>query len=64
MVEQKPLGVIDVLTAGFEIVRKRPWTMLVPVLLDPKGRYGARGCRTAPDVPAFCRELVSAPVAA
>lgn len=32
--EQKPLGVIDVLTAGFEIVRKRPWTMAVPVLMD------------------------------
>ena len=34
MVEQKPLSVIDVLTAGFEIVRKRPWTMLIPFLLD------------------------------
>lgn len=34
LVEQKPLSVIDVLTAGFEIVRKRPWTMLVPVLMD------------------------------
>jgi hypothetical protein len=34
LVEQKPLGVIDVLTAGFEIVRKRPWTMLIPLLLD------------------------------
>ena len=32
---------------------------LTPVLLDPLGRYGTRGCRTAPDVPAFCRELVS-----
>ncbi len=29
------------------------------VLLDPLGRYGGRGCRTATDVPAFCRELVS-----
>src|SRR5437867_259541 len=34
MVEQKPLGVIDVLTAGFEIVRKRPWTILIPMLFD------------------------------
>jgi putative hydrolase of the HAD superfamily len=33
---------------------------LTPVLLDPLGRYADRGCRTAPDVPAFCRELVSA----
>ncbi len=32
--EQKPLGIIDVLTAGFEIVRKRPWTVLIPILLD------------------------------
>jgi len=30
-----------------------------PVLLDPRGRYGALGCRTTPDVPALCRELVS-----
>lgn len=32
---------------------------MTPVLLDPLGRYGARGCRTVPDVPAFCRELVT-----
>ena len=32
---------------------------LEPVLLDPHGRYGDRGCRTAPDVPSFCRALVS-----
>lgn len=32
---------------------------LVPVLLDPLGRYGHLGCRTTPGVPAFCRELVS-----
>lgn len=37
---------------------------MVPVLLDPLGRYGQRGCRTISDVPAFCRELVSARVAA
>jgi len=30
-----------------------------PVLLDPLGRYGGRGCRTSPDVPSLCRELVS-----
>jgi hypothetical protein len=34
LAEQKPLNVIDVLTAGFEIVRKRPWTILIPMLLD------------------------------
>jgi putative hydrolase of the HAD superfamily len=32
-----------------------------PVLLDPLGRYADRGCRTAPDVPTLCRELVSSP---
>ncbi len=32
-----------------------------PVLLDPLGRYGDRGCRTAPDVPSLCRSLVSPP---
>ena len=32
---------------------------LEPVLLDPLGRYGDRGCRTSPDVPSVCRELVS-----
>lgn len=32
---------------------------LVPVLLDPLGRYADRGCRTTPDVATFCRELVS-----
>ncbi len=37
---------------------------LVPVLLDPLGRYGERDCRTAPDVPTFCRALVSAARAA
>lgn len=34
LAEQKPLNVIDVLTAGFEIVRKRPWTILIPMLVD------------------------------
>jgi hypothetical protein len=34
LAEQKPLNVIDVMTAGFEIVRKRPWTMLIPILMD------------------------------
>lgn len=37
---------------------------LTPILLDPLGRYGDRGVRTAPDVPAFARELVSAREAA
>jgi putative hydrolase of the HAD superfamily len=37
---------------------------MTPVLLDPLGRYGARGCRTAPDVPTFCRELVTLSTAA
>lgn len=32
-----------------------------PVLLDPLGRYGDRGCRTARDVPSLCGELVSSP---
>jgi len=43
-----PVDVIGARRAGLE-----------PVLLDPLGRYGDRGCRTAPDVPAFCRTLVS-----
>jgi len=30
-----------------------------PVLLDPLGRYAGLGCRTAPDIPSLCRELVS-----
>ncbi len=34
LAEQKPLGIIDVLTAGFEIVRKRPWAVLIPVVID------------------------------
>ncbi|MGE5139631.1 MAG: hypothetical protein ACM3JD_09230 [Rudaea sp.] len=34
LAEPKPLGVIDVLTAGFEVVRRRPLTIAVPVLLD------------------------------
>ncbi len=37
---------------------------LTPVLLDPLGRYGARGCRTATDVPTLCRELVTLSTAA
>jgi len=43
-----PVDVVGARRAGIE-----------PVLLDPLGRYGDRGCRTAPDVPAFCRALVS-----
>jgi len=37
---------------------------MTPVLMDPLGRYGERGCRTAPDVPTFCRELVTLSTAA
>jgi HAD superfamily hydrolase (TIGR01509 family) len=37
---------------------------MTPVLMDPLGRYAARGCRTAPDVPTFCRELVTLSTAA
>jgi putative hydrolase of the HAD superfamily len=45
-----PVDVIGARRAGLE-----------PVLLDPLGRYGDRGCRTTPDVPSFCRTLVSSP---
>lgn len=34
VVEQKPLGVIDVVSAGLSLVWRRPWTLLVPILLD------------------------------
>ena len=37
---------------------------MVPVLLDPLGRYGERGCRTITDVPSFCRELAATRAAA
>ena len=43
-----PVDVVGARRAGLE-----------PVLLDPLGRYGDRGCRTTPDVAAFCRALVS-----
>ena len=43
-----PVDVIGARRAGIE-----------PVLLDPLARYRDRGCRTAADVPAFCRTLVS-----
>ncbi|MGA2383482.1 MAG: HAD-IA family hydrolase [Gemmatimonadales bacterium] len=43
-----PVDVVGARRAGIE-----------PVLLDPLGRYGDRGCRTAPDVPSICRTLVS-----
>jgi hypothetical protein len=32
--EQKPLGVIDSVSAGLSLVWRRPWTLLVPILLD------------------------------
>ncbi|MGD0485147.1 MAG: HAD-IA family hydrolase [Gemmatimonadales bacterium] len=44
-----PVDVVGARRAGIE-----------PVLLDPLGRYGARDCRTARDVPTLCRELVAA----
>ncbi len=34
LAEQKPLGVIDVISAGLDLVRRRPWTLLVPILFD------------------------------
>ena len=37
---------------------------MVPVLLDPLGRYGERGCRCITDVPSFCRELAATRAAA
>jgi HAD superfamily hydrolase (TIGR01509 family) len=43
-----PVDVLGARRAGIE-----------PVLLDPLGRYGDRGCRTSPDVPTLCRELVA-----
>ena len=43
-----PVDVVGARRAGLEAV-----------LLDPLGRYGDRGCRTSPDVPTLCRELVS-----
>ncbi|MCL4394829.1 MAG: hypothetical protein M1482_08540 [Chloroflexi bacterium] len=30
-IEKKPLGVIDALASGFELVARRPWVLLVPV---------------------------------
>lgn len=32
--EQKPLGVIDAVSAGLSLVWRRPWTLLVPILFD------------------------------
>jgi HAD superfamily hydrolase (TIGR01509 family) len=43
-----PVDVVGARGAGLE-----------PVLLDPLGRYGDRGCRTTPDVPTLCGALVS-----
>jgi FMN phosphatase YigB (HAD superfamily) len=43
-----PVDVVGARRAGLE-----------PVLLDPLGRYGDRDCRTSPDVPTLCRELVA-----
>jgi hypothetical protein len=32
--EQKPLGVIDVVSAGLDLVRRRPWALLIPIFFD------------------------------
>src|SRR5581483_6208956 len=32
--EQKPLGVIDAVSAGLDLVRRRPWTLALPILVD------------------------------
>lgn len=32
--EQKPLGVIDVVSAGLALVWRRPWTLLIPIFID------------------------------
>ena len=32
--EQKPLGVIDAVSAGLTLVWRRPWTLVVPILFD------------------------------
>ncbi|MBI4675931.1 MAG: hypothetical protein HY741_30180 [Chloroflexi bacterium] len=34
VVEQKPLGIIDSISAGLDLVRRRPWTLFIPILLD------------------------------
>jgi putative hydrolase of the HAD superfamily len=44
-----PVDVVGARRAGIE-----------PVLLDPLGRYGDRGCRTTPDIATLAGELVSA----
>ncbi len=32
--EQKPLGVIEAVSAGLSLVWRRPWTLLIPILAD------------------------------
>lgn len=32
--EQKPLGVIEAVSAGLDLVRRRPWTLLIPIVVD------------------------------
>lgn len=34
VIEQKPLGVIDSVSAGLDLVRRRPWTLLIPIVAD------------------------------
>jgi hypothetical protein len=33
-IEKKPLGVIEAFSAGFELVARHPWILLVPIMLD------------------------------
>lgn len=34
VIERKPLGVIDSVSAGLDLVRRRPWTLIIPVVTD------------------------------
>jgi hypothetical protein len=34
LAEPKPLGVVDAVSAGLDLVRKRPWTLAIPLLFD------------------------------
>ena len=33
-IEKKPLGVVDALSAGFELIARHPWVLLIPIMLD------------------------------
>ncbi|RIK27453.1 MAG: hypothetical protein DCC52_09340 [Chloroflexi bacterium] len=34
VVEQKPLGIIEAVSAGLSLVWRRPWTLLIPIVAD------------------------------